>query len=45
MLAGRGYTLSDFLEERRQERALEREQDMRDDARIARAVRRRKPKN
>ena len=44
ILAGRGYTLEDFLEERRQERALEQEQDLRDDARIRQATRKRKSK-
>ena len=44
MLAGRGYTLDDFLEERRKERALEEKQDLRDDARIRRAIRKRKSK-
>ena len=44
MLAGQGYTLGNFLEERRQERALEHGQDARDDARLARAPRKRKSK-
>lgn len=44
MLGGRGYTLEDFLEERRSERDLERKQDERDDAMIRRAMRKRRPK-
>jgi AbrB family looped-hinge helix DNA binding protein len=44
MLAGRGYTLKDFLEDRRRERAFELRQDERDDARIQRAARQRKSK-
>lgn len=44
MLAGRGYTLEDFLKERRQERALERKQDLRDDSLTRQAIRKRKSK-
>jgi AbrB family looped-hinge helix DNA binding protein len=44
MLAGRGYTLKDFLEERRRERELERKQDEHDDALIRRAKRKRRTK-
>ena len=42
MLAGTGYTLEDFVAERRQERALERKQDVQDDARKRQAIRKRK---
>ncbi len=44
ILAGRGYTLEDFLEERRQERVLEQERGLKDDARIRQALRKRKPR-
>lgn len=42
ILAGRGYTLDDFLKERDQERELERKREARLDAQIERAIRRRR---
>jgi len=38
LLAGKGYTLDDFLRERGQERQQEREADQKDDERIRRAL-------
>ena len=41
ILAGRGYTLDDFLKERQKERELEREREARLDAQVRRALRKR----
>jgi AbrB family looped-hinge helix DNA binding protein len=41
ILAGKGYTLDDFLREREQERELDRQRDARLDAQIERAIKRR----
>jgi AbrB family looped-hinge helix DNA binding protein len=38
ILAGRGYTLDDFLRERQEERERERQLDARDDERIRKAI-------
>lgn len=42
ILAGRGFTLKDFLEERRKERELDKKREQRLEAQVDRALRRRR---
>ena len=42
ILAGKGYTFQDFMQERQKERELERQRDARLDAQVRRAARKRK---